>query len=45
MHRLVQFTTKKWLELNQELDKWKEKYVRLIDNNYPVGRHENWAVC
>jgi Tetratricopeptide repeat len=45
MHRLVQFTTKKWLELNQELEEWKEEYVRLMDNSYPVGRHENWAVC
>ena len=45
MHRLVQFSTKRWLELNEELEKWKEKFVRLIDNSYPVGKHENWAVC
>lgn len=45
MHRLVQFSTKRWLELNEELEEWKEKYVRPMDNSYPVGRHENWAVC
>src|SRR6266480_1533634 len=45
MHRLVQFLMKRWLELNEELEEWKEKYVRLMDNSYPVGRHENWAVC
>ncbi|KIM96916.1 hypothetical protein OIDMADRAFT_131494 [Oidiodendron maius Zn] len=45
MHRLVQFSTKRWLELNEELEEWKEKYVRLMDNSYPVGQHENWTVC
>ncbi|KAF2179981.1 TPR-like protein, partial [Zopfia rhizophila CBS 207.26] len=45
MHRLVQFSTKKWLELYNELGRWKEKYVGLMDDSYPVGRHENWTVC
>ena len=45
MHRLVQFSTKKWLELRNELELWKKTYVMLIDESYPVGRHENWAVC
>lgn len=45
MHRLVQFSTKKWLELSDELEMWKERYVALMDSSYPVGRHENWKVC
>ncbi|XTI88858.1 hypothetical protein V2W45_1238678, partial [Cenococcum geophilum] len=45
MHRLVQFSTKKWLELYDELDKWKGTYVTLMDDSYPVGLHENWTVC
>lgn len=45
MHRLVQFSTKKWLELNTELEEWKKAYVLLMDEKYPVGRHENWPVC
>ena len=45
MHQLVQFSTKKWLELYNELEGWKEKYVRLMDDSYPVGRHENWTIC
>ncbi|KAF2195128.1 hypothetical protein K469DRAFT_538467, partial [Zopfia rhizophila CBS 207.26] len=45
MHRLVQFSTKMWLELNDELEQWKERYVTLMDDSYPVGRHENWTVC
>ncbi|KAF2268798.1 HET-domain-containing protein [Lojkania enalia] len=45
MHQLVQFSTKKWLELNQELEQWKGTYAILMDANYPIGRHENWIVC
>ncbi|KAI9661687.1 MAG: hypothetical protein M1821_008925 [Bathelium mastoideum] len=45
MHRLVQFSTKRWLELNDELGKWKEKYVRLLDKKYPPGEYENWTTC
>ena len=45
MHRLVQFSTKSWLELNKELEEWKGKYVMLMDESYPMGLYENWAVC
>jgi tetratricopeptide (TPR) repeat protein len=45
MHRLVQFSTKTWLELYDELERWKERYATLMDENYPVGRYENWTVC
>ncbi|OAG08426.1 uncharacterized protein CC84DRAFT_1203804 [Paraphaeosphaeria sporulosa] len=45
MHRLVQFSTKKWLELCSELEVWQSTYAALMDDNYPVGRPENWAVC
>ena len=45
MHRLVQFSTRKWLELQGELEGWREKYVTLMDDSYPVGRYENWKVC
>ncbi|KAI9778954.1 MAG: hypothetical protein M1839_007765 [Geoglossum umbratile] len=45
MHRLVQFSMKKWLELYDELDRWKGMYVTLMNDSYPVGRHENWTVC
>ncbi|KAL8635112.1 MAG: hypothetical protein Q9228_007366 [Teloschistes exilis] len=45
MHRLVQFSTKKWLELYDELEEWKEAYITLMNNSYPVEQHKNWAVC
>ncbi|KAI9855044.1 MAG: hypothetical protein M1813_000588, partial [Trichoglossum hirsutum] len=45
MHRLVQFSTRKWLELQGELEGWREKYITLMNDSYPVGRHENWKAC
>ena len=39
MHRLVQFSTRKWLE------GWRVKYITLMDDSYPVGRYENWKAC
>ena len=45
MHRLVQFSTRKWLELQGELEGWREKYITLMDDSYPVGQYENWKVC
>jgi tetratricopeptide (TPR) repeat protein len=45
MHQLVQFSTKKWLELCSELEKWRATYAALMDASFPVGQHENWPVC
>jgi tetratricopeptide (TPR) repeat protein len=45
MHRLVQFSTKKWLELYNELENWKEKYIKIMDKAFPVERYENWTTC
>ena len=41
MHRLIQFSTIKWLELQGNLEHWIEKYVALLNNNYPVDINEN----
>jgi tetratricopeptide (TPR) repeat protein len=45
MHRLVQYSTRKWLDLHGELEGWKETYIKLINNNYPVGQYENRTLC
>ena len=45
MHRLVQFSTRKWLELQGELEGWKEIYILLMGDCYPVGKYENWKTC
>jgi tetratricopeptide (TPR) repeat protein len=45
MHRLVQFSTKTWLELYDELEHWKERYIKIMYQAFPVGRYENWTTC
>jgi len=45
MHQLVQFSTRKWLELRGELEKWKESYVAIIDKAFPAVGYENWTRC
>lgn len=45
MHRLVQFSTKKWLELQGELQRWQERYIDSLCEAFPTGDYENWAKC
>ena len=45
MHRLVQFATRRWLEQNNKLEEWKEKYIATMAETFPVGRYENWERC
>lgn len=44
MHRLVQFSTIKWLELYGDLDYWKEKYLILLDKHYPLEAEQELSV-
>jgi tetratricopeptide (TPR) repeat protein len=39
MHRLIQHTTVRWLELKDELEAWKKKYVWMMKLCFP--KHEN----
>ncbi|KAJ4305439.1 hypothetical protein N0V90_000970 [Kalmusia sp. IMI 367209] len=34
MHRLVQFSTIKWLDMHHQLNHWKETFAILMDKNY-----------
>ena len=45
MHRLVQFSTKKWLRLRGELVQWQERYIGILGRAFPTGKYENWPVC
>jgi tetratricopeptide (TPR) repeat protein len=45
MYRLVQFLMKKWLELYDELENWKEKHIDIMEDAFPVRKHENRAIC
>ncbi len=55
MHRLVQISTKKWLELHDELRRWLELhdelrrwqkwYIEVMEEAFPTGSCENWPTC
>jgi tetratricopeptide (TPR) repeat protein len=45
MHSLVQLATRRWLEVNGELEKWKWQYIRNLNAELPPGEYENWEQC
>jgi tetratricopeptide (TPR) repeat protein len=45
MHGLVQFCTKRWLELHNEHEHWKEVFLSLIDTTWSEDASENWPTC
>jgi tetratricopeptide (TPR) repeat protein len=45
MHSLVQLATRKWLEVNRELEKWKKQFIKNLNSEFPTGEYDNWAQC
>lgn len=45
MHGLVQLATQKWLEAHDQLERWKQRYIKNLRAVFPTGEHENWAKC
>ncbi|KAI9766019.1 MAG: hypothetical protein M1840_007026, partial [Geoglossum simile] len=45
MHSLVQLSTRKWLEQNKQLDKWRKESVRIMARAFPSGEYETWTIC
>jgi tetratricopeptide (TPR) repeat protein len=45
MHRLVQLSTKKWLEAHGEIEKRKADVLKLLSKKFPNGNYENWKIC
>jgi tetratricopeptide (TPR) repeat protein len=45
MHRLIQWTTTRWLEINGELKAWTKKYVSIMRTSFPKPNHDNWKLC
>ncbi|KAI1608989.1 hypothetical protein EDD36DRAFT_446781 [Exophiala viscosa] len=45
MHRLVQFSVRKWLEIRDELKWWQRRYVDVLEQRFPFGDYENWSTC
>ncbi|KAH0552892.1 hypothetical protein GP486_006908, partial [Trichoglossum hirsutum] len=45
MHSLVQLSTRKWLEQNKLLEKWRKESVRIMARAFPSGAYETWTDC
>jgi hypothetical protein len=45
MHRLVQLSTQKWLEMREELVGWQERYIDTMGAVFPTGDYANWVTC
>ncbi|CZR66589.1 related to kinesin light chain [Phialocephala subalpina] len=43
MHRLVQISMKKWLEINDELKRWEENYIKILRAAVPYASFDNWG--
>ena len=45
MHALVQFGTQVWLSSFGDIEWWKQKFVKLMAQEFPTGKFENWTRC
>lgn len=45
MHRLVQLSTRRWLEAQGRAEQWKERFVRKLCVVFPPGNYGNWKTC
>ena len=45
MHRLVQLTTQKWLELRGGLSRWQAEALRVLSVVYPEPSYQTWVEC
>jgi tetratricopeptide (TPR) repeat protein len=45
MHRLVQLSTRRWVELNKQLERWQSESIKVITRLFPSGQYETWLDC
>ncbi|OQE16973.1 hypothetical protein PENSTE_c022G00411, partial [Penicillium steckii] len=45
MHRLVQLTTRAWLKSHGQLERWKDRFINMLCDEFPTGEYENWERC
>ena len=45
MHRLVQLSTRRWLDSHGESERWKTKYIVNMSKAFPNGEYKNWTTC
>jgi tetratricopeptide (TPR) repeat protein len=45
MQSLVQLATRKWLESQDQLERWREQFISNLCAKLPNGDYENWERC
>ena len=45
MHSLVQLATRKWLESQGQLERWRQQFIANLCAEFPTGQYENWRKC
>jgi hypothetical protein len=45
IHRLVQVSTQRWLELQGETTKWQEEALKVLTAAFPSGDYGTWVTC
>lgn len=45
MHRLVQLSTRKWLDAFGQQGTFKEKFIKQMASLFPTWDYKNWATC
>ncbi len=45
MHRLVQLSTRKWLEAHGLQERFKGQFVARMARSFPTGDYSNWTTC
>ena len=45
MHRLVQLAVHIWLKNYGQEEEWKERFIKNLCGEFPIGQYENWERC
>ncbi|KAJ5737306.1 uncharacterized protein N7483_002431 [Penicillium malachiteum] len=45
MHRLVQLTMRAWLKSHQQINRFRERFISTLCDEFPTGEYENWETC
>ncbi|PSN58854.1 hypothetical protein BS50DRAFT_595122 [Corynespora cassiicola Philippines] len=45
MYAIVRLMTRKWLQANNEFDRWNQQFIYHLNAKFPAGEHQNWQVC
>jgi hypothetical protein len=45
IHRFVQVSTQKWLDLQGETAKWQEESLKVLTSAFPSGAYGTWETC